>query len=55
MVPSHTEPVHTASAPNANPAATCRPSEMPPAASTGTGAMASTTSGTTTIVARSPV
>ena len=54
-VVSHTEPHHTPSAPRASAAAIWRPRAMPPAASTGTGATASTTSGTSTIVATSPV
>ena len=52
---SQMEPVHTPSAPSAMAAAIWRPVPMPPAASTGTGAMASTTSGISTIVATSPV
>ena len=52
---SQIDPVHTPSAPSAMAAAICRPVPMPPAASTGTGAMASTTSGMSTIVATSPV
>src|SRR5258706_5449922 len=39
-------PTQTASAPRASAATTPRPSAMPPAAMTGTGAMASTTAGT---------
>ncbi len=44
-VVSHTEPHHTPWAPSASAAATWRPSAMPPAASTGVGATASTTCG----------
>ena len=54
-VVSHTEPHHTPSAPRASAAAICRPLPMPPAASTGVGATASTTSGTSTMVETSPV
>ena len=54
-VVSHTDPHHTPSAPSAIAAAICRPLPIPPAASTGVGATASTTSGTSTIVAMSPV
>ena len=54
-VVSHTEPVHTPCAPRAIAAAICRPRAMPPAASTGRGATASTISGTRTMVAMSPV
>ncbi len=54
-VVSHTEPHHTPSAPSARAAAIWRPLAMPPAASTGVGATASTTSGTSTMVAISPV
>src|SRR5207253_551146 len=49
------DPVHAPSAPSASAAATCRPQPMPPAARTGVGATASTTSGTRTSVAISPV
>ena len=52
---SQIDPVHTPSAPRAIAAAICRPLPIPPAASTGTGAIASTTSGTSTIEATSPV
>ena len=54
-VVSHTEPHHTPAAPSASAAATWRPRAMPPAARTGVGATASTTSGTSTMVAISPV
>ena len=54
-VVSHTDPHHTPWAPSAIAAAIWRPVAMPPAASTGVGATASTTSGTSTIVAISPV
>ena len=54
-VVSHTEPHHTPSAPRARAAAIWRPSAIPPAASTGVGATASTTCGTSTIVPISPV
>src|SRR6266851_3234575 len=54
-VVSHTDPHHTPSAPRARAAAIWRPEAIPPAASTGVGATASTTSGTRTIVAISPV
>ncbi len=54
-VVSHTEPHHTPSAPRARAAAIWLPLAMPPAASTGVGATASTISGTSTIVAISPV
>ena len=54
-VVSQTDPHHTPCAPSAIAAAICRPRPMPPAASTGVGATASTTSGTSTIVAISPV
>ena len=54
-VVSQTEPHHTPSAPRASAAASWRPRAMPPAASTGIGATASTTSGTSTMVAISPV
>ncbi len=54
-VVSQTDPHHTPSAPSARAAAIWRPRAMPPAASTGTGATASTTSGTRTMVATSPV
>ena len=53
-VVSHTDPHHTPSAPRAIPAASWRPLAMPPAASTGSGPTASTTSGTSTIVAIEP-
>ena len=52
---SQIEPVHTPAAPSAMAAAIWRPEPMPPAPSTGTGAIASTTSGSSTIVATSPV
>jgi hypothetical protein len=52
---SQIEPVHTPSAPSAIAAAIWRPVPMPPAASTGTGAIASTTSGMRTMLAISPV
>src|SRR3546814_8278995 len=45
-VVSHTDPHHTPWAPSAMAAATWRPLPIPPAASTGVGATASTTSGT---------
>src|SRR5436190_607845 len=54
-VVSHTDPHHTPSAPRARAAASCRPRAIPPAASTGMGATASTTSGTSTMVEISPV
>ena len=54
-VVSQTEPHHTPSAPSASAAAIWRPRAIPPAASTGTGATASTTSGTSTIVETWPV
>ena len=54
-VVSHTDPHHTPCAPNAIDAAIWRPLPMPPAASTGVGATASTTSGMSTIVLISPV
>ena len=54
-VVSHTDPHHTPSAPSAIAAAIWRPFPMPPAASTGVGATASTTSGTSTMVETSPV
>ena len=54
-VVSQTEPHHTPSAPRARPAASWRPRAMPPAARTGRGATASTTSGTRTMVATRPV
>ena len=49
------EPHHTPWAPSAMAAAIWRPDAIPPAASTGAGATASTTSGTSTMVATSPV
>ena len=52
---SQIDPVQAPSAPSASAAATCRPQPIPPAASTGVGATASTTSGTRTSVAISPV
>ena len=54
-VVSHTEPHHTPSAPSAIAAATWRPRPMPPAASTGNGATASTICGVNTMVVISPV
>ena len=53
---SQAEPIHTPAAPRASAAAIWRPQPMPPAASTGTCApTASTISGTSTMVAISPV
>ena len=54
-VVNQTDPHHTPCAPRARAAATWRPSAIPPAASTGTGATASTTWGTSTMVPISPV
>ncbi len=54
-VVSHTEPHQTPCAPRAIAAATWRPVPMPPAPSTGVGCSASTTCGTSTIVAMVPV
>ena len=51
----HAVAFYTPSAPRAMPAASWRPRAMPPAARTGTGATASTTSGTSTMVAIMPV
>ena len=56
VVVSQIEPVHTPSAPSAIAAAIWRPDPIPPAARTGTRSpTASTTSGTKTIAATSPV
>ncbi|COY66756.1 Uncharacterised protein [Mycobacterium tuberculosis] len=52
---NQTDPHQTPSAPRANAAAIWRPRAIPPAASTGVGDTASTTSGTRTMVATSPV
>ena len=52
---SQSEPVHTPCAPIASAAAICRPSPMPPAASTGSGATASITWGQSTTLPTSPV
>ena len=54
-VVSQIEPVHTPSAPSAERGGHLAPVPIPPAASTGIGATASTTSGTSTIVVTSPV
>ncbi len=55
-VVSQYEPIHTPPAPSASAAAICRPEPMPPAASTAASSpTASTISGTSTIVAISPV
>ena len=54
-VASQSEPIHTPCAPSASDAAICAPVPIPPAASTGVGETAFTTSGTSTIVAISPV
>lgn len=55
VVVSQREPSQTPWAPRARPAAICSPLPMPPAARTGSGATASAISGTSTIVAMSPV
>jgi len=55
VVASQTEPIHAPSAPSASAAAICRPQPIPPAARTGVGATASTTSGMRTMVPISPV
>jgi len=52
---SHSDPVQTPSAPSISAAAICRPSPMPPAASTGIGATASITCGHSTRLPISPV
>lgn len=52
---SQTDPSHTPWAPRLRAAATCCPLPMPPAARTGNGPTASTTSGVRTIEAISPV
>jgi len=55
-VPSQTDPIQTPRAPRARAAAICRPLPIPPAARTGTSSpTASTTSGTSTMLAISPV
>ena len=54
-VVSQTEPHHTPSAPSASEAVTWRPLPIPPAATTGMGWTASTTSGISTIVEIVPV
>ena len=52
---SQIDPVQTPWAPSASPATAWRPQPMPPAASTGTGETASTTSGISTMLDTSPV
>ena len=52
---SQSEPVQTPCAPSISAAAICRPSPMPPAASTGSGATASITCGQSTTLPMSPV